>query len=158
MKDWKALSLLAIRLTLGWLMFYAGITKVLDPEWTSVGYLKGAKTFAGFYAWLTAPGVIDVVDVLNAWGLTLLGVSLILGLFVRLSSLLGAALMLLYWFPVLDFPWVAHGFLVDDHVIYAAVLLHLAAVKAGRIGWGLESRCEKLPICAKYPKLREWLG
>ena len=149
--------LAAARIALGWLFFYAGITKLLAPAWSAKGFLLGAKTFTGFYAWLASDGVLPVVDFMNEWGLTLLGVSLILGVFVRLSGLLGALLMVLYWFPGLDFPKVDHGYLVDDHVIYALVLLYFAAVKAGR-WYGLEERCAKLPICAKYPRLRAWLG
>jgi thiosulfate dehydrogenase [quinone] large subunit len=153
--DKKLLAVL--RIALGWLFFYAGITKVLNPAWSAKGYLLGAKTFSGFYAWLASDAVLPIVDFVNEWGLTLLGVSLILGVFVRLSSLLGALLMILYWLPVLDFPKVQHGFLVDEHVVYALVLLYFAAVRAGRT-YGLEERCAKHPICAKHPKLREWLG
>jgi len=149
--------LAALRIALGWLFFYAGITKVLDPAWSAKGYLLGAKTFAGFYAWMASDGVLPLIDFVNKWGLTLLGVSLILGVAVRLFSLFGAGLMFLYWLPVLDFPKVEHGYLVDEHVIYALVLLFFAAVKAGR-WYGLEERCAKLPFCARNPKLREWLG
>src|SRR5688572_4152902 len=145
--------LAALRIALGWLFFYAGITKVLDSDWSAKGYLLGAKTFSGFYAWLASDGILPLIDFVNKWGLTLLGVSLILGVAVRLFSLFGAALMLLYWLPVLDFPRVGHGYLVDDHVVYALVLLFFAAAKAGR-WYGLEERCAKLPFCAKYPKLR----
>lgn len=158
MRDWRSATLAAARIALGWLFFYAGVTKVLNPAWSAKGYLMGAKSFPGFYAWLASDGVLPVTNFVNEWGLTLLGVSLILGVFVRLSSLLGAALMLLYWLPVLDFPRVEHGYLVDDHVIYALVLLHFAAVKAGR-AFGLEERCAKLPFCTKMPpKIRAWLG
>ena len=157
MSKYERLSLVLLRLSLGWLMFYAGITKVLNPEWSAAGYLNGAKTFAGLYRWLAGPGMLPVTNFINEWGLTLLGVSLMLGAFVRLSSLLGALLMLLYYFPVLEFPYVSRSFLVDEHVIYALVLLYFAAVRAGRV-WGLENRCAKLSICAKYPRLREWLG
>jgi len=149
--------LAAMRIALGWLFFYAGITKVLNPAWSAKGYLASSKTFSGFYSWLASDAVLPVVDFMNEWGLTLLGVSLIVGAFVRLSSLLGALMMVLYWFPVLDFPKVEHGYLVDDHVIYALVLLYFAAAKAGR-HYGLEERCAKLPICVKYPWLRAWLG
>jgi thiosulfate dehydrogenase [quinone] large subunit len=149
--------LAALRIALGWLFFYAGITKVMNPEWSSKGYLLGSKTFSGFYAWLASDGVLPIVDFLNEWGLTLIGASLILGAFVRLSSLLGALMMFLYWLPVLAFPYVDHGFLVDDHVVYALVLLSFAAVKAGR-WYGLEERLAKTPFLAARPNLREWLG
>ena len=138
-------------------MFYAGITKILNPEWSAAGYLANAKTFAGFYAWLLQPGFLPVINFINEWGLTFLGISLLLGVFVRLSSVLGAVLMLLYYFPVLDFPYLEHAFLVDDHIIYAAALLFFASVRAGRV-WGLDNWCANLPICSKYPRLRNWLG
>lgn len=139
-------------------MFYAGITKVLNPEWSSAGYLQGAKTFSGFFQWFLQPGILPVVNFVNEWGLTLLGISLLLGVFVRLSSLLGVLLMLLYYFPILDFPYPnPHSYIVDEHIIYAFVLLFFAAVRPGRV-WGLENWCANLPICSRFPRLRAWLG
>lgn len=149
--------LFVLRLVTGWLMFYAGITKILDPNWSAAGYLKNAQTFGDFYNWLAQPGILDVVNFVNEWGLAFLGVSLILGIAVRLSSSLGAILMILYYFPAVKFPFVEHGFLVEEHIIYAAVLAFFAVVRAGRY-YGLEKWCASLPICAKLPKLRDWLG
>lgn len=153
----EAKFLLISRLAVGWLMFYTGITKILDPAWTAKGYLMGAKTFPGFYSWLASTGNIGWVDFLNEWGLTLIGASLILGLGVRLSSILGAALMLLYYFPILEFPKVEHGFIVDEHIVYASLLLFLAALKAGRY-YGLDNWCANLPICRRYPQLHKIWG
>ena len=119
-------------------MFYAGIVKILDPSWTSAGYLKGAKTFSAFYLWLTNPEIINGVNFLNKWGLTLLGVSLMIGIFVRLSSVLGAVLMALYYWPVLDFPKAgAYGYIIDEHIIYILILVLFAVTAAGRF-WGLD--------------------
>lgn len=154
----QKISLFLVRITLGWMFFYAGITKVLDSAWSAEGYLKGAKTFTGFYALLTNPSILPFINFINEWGLTLLGVSLILGIGVRLSSILGAVMMLLYYLPILDFPHPnPHSFIVDEHIIYAAALLFLASLRAGRV-WGLENWCSNLPICSKFPRLREWLG
>ena len=147
-----------LRIGMGWLMFYAGITKVLNPAWSAQGYLKGAKTFPGFYQWLLQPDILPIINFINEWGLTLLGVSLILGIGVRLSSIFGAVLMLLYYFPILDFPYPnPHSYVVDEHIVYALVLLLLAGLRAGRV-WGLENWCSNLPICAKFPRLRKLLG
>jgi thiosulfate dehydrogenase (quinone) large subunit len=129
--------LFLLRVTLGWMYLYAGLTKVFDSTWTSAGYLSSAKAFTGFYEWLASPSILPVVDFMNEWGLTLLGVSLILGIFVRLSSVLGALLMFLYYLP-LGFPFPnEHAFIVDEHIIYASALLYLGIVRAGRV-WGLE--------------------
>lgn len=152
------LTLLILRLATGWLMFYAGITKILEPEWSAAGYLGNAQTFSGFYDWFLGPQTLPITNFVNEWGLTLLGVSLTLGIGVRASSFLGAILMLLYYFPVLDFPYISpHSYIVDEHIIYALVFLFFAAVKAGRVG-GLENWCANLPICRKIPKLRSWFG
>ncbi|MDP3785346.1 MAG: DoxX family protein [bacterium] len=157
MTQFQKVSLFLLRISLGWMFFWAGITKVLDPAWSAEGYLNGAKMFIGFYQWLISPNILPIVNFVNEWGLTLLGISLILGIGVRLSSILGAALMALYYFPILDFPYPnQHSFLVDEHIIYALVLLLFANLRAGRV-LGLENWCSNLPICSKYPKLRAWL-
>lgn len=158
MTQFQKSSLFFLRITLGWMFFYAGITKVLNPQWSASGYLQGAKTFAGFYQWLLQPDVLPIVNFVNEWGLTLLGIALILGVFVRVGSLLGSLLMLMYYFPILQFPYPnVHSYLVDEHIIYIAALLFLAAMRAGRI-WGLENWCSNLPICRRYPALRKLLG
>ena len=134
----QKLSLFLLRISMGWLMFYAGIVKVINPSWSAAGYLKSAKTFAGFYQWLLDPAILPWIDFINEWGLTLLGVSLILGVFVRLSSVLGAVLMLLYYFPALEFPYIKpFSYIIDDHIIYALALLALGSLGAGRI-WGVD--------------------
>ncbi len=158
MTKFQKISLFILRISLGWLFFYAGITKILNPEWSAEGYLKGAKTFAGFYQWLASSSILPVTNFMNEWGLTLLGVSLILGIGVRLSSILGVILMLLYYLPILDFPYPnPHSFLVDEHIIYILVLLLFAGLRAGCV-WGLEKWCSGLPICSKFPRLRKLIG
>ncbi|MEX0935228.1 MAG: DoxX family protein [Candidatus Paceibacterota bacterium] len=125
--------LVLLRIGMGWLFLYTGITKVLNPEWTSAGYISGAKTLTSLYSWLGSAEIIQYVDFVNKWGLVLIGVSLIFGLFVRFSAPLGALLMLLYWIPLLSFPYVGeHSYIVDDHIIYILILLFFAAVGAGR--------------------------
>ncbi|MCL4437466.1 DoxX family membrane protein [Patescibacteria group bacterium] len=133
---------MVLRVALGWLMLYAGLDKVLSGNWTAAGFLAGAKTFNSFYVFLTHPGIIGVVNFFNEWGLTLLGVSLILGIFVRWSSILGAILMALYYFASNAFPAVPNGFIVDDHVIYAIILVFFCVVNAGYY-YGLDSIASK---------------
>ena len=154
----KQISIFLLRVSMGWLFFWAGIAKVLNPAWSAAGYLQGAKTFPDFYQWLAGSDLLPLVNFLNEWGLTLLGVSLILGVFVRLSSILGSLLMLLYYLPILQFPYPnPQSFLVDQHIIFILALQVLASLRAGRT-WGLENWCSALPICARFPKLRAWLG
>lgn len=153
MTYFQKISLFLLRISLGGLFFYAGITKVFNPSWSAIGYLKGAKTFTGFYNFVASPSVLPITDFVNQWGLTLLGVSLILGIGVRLSSVLGVVLMMLYYFPILDFPYPnPHSYIVDEHIVYTVALLVLASFRAGRV-WGLANWCSRLPICARFPLL-----
>lgn len=145
-----------LRLALGIFFFYAGITKVFDPSWSAGGYLASAKTFAALYHWFASPALLPIINFINEWGLTLLGISLILGFGVRLSTPLGVALMLLYYLPVLNFPYVTlHSWIVDRHVIYAAALLVLYSFRAGRI-YGIGAICGSWPLCKQFPKFHTW--
>ena len=126
-----------LRLTMGWLFFYAGWSKITNPDWSAAGYLSSAESFQGFFAALAQPGVIEVVNVLNEIGLLLIGVALIVGGGVRIASFFGILLMVLYYLPVAAFPHVEHGYIIDDHIIYIMVFLVLIAVDAGR-HWGLD--------------------
>ena len=149
-------SLVGLRVALGWVMLYSGFTKIIDPEWSAAGYLVNAKTFPAFYQWLADPALIPFTNLFNEWALALLGVSLILGFGVRLSSILGAGLMLLYYFPILRFPYVAeHSYIIDDHIIYALVFVLLAVTRAGRI-WGLDERFAR--HFSRYPLYNKWWG
>ncbi len=158
MSKWEKLSLLILRLSIGWVYLYAGITKVLDSEWTAAGYLKAAKTFPELYAWFASGANIEWVNFLNQWGLTLIGAALILGVAVRFASYGGVLITLLYYFPVLVFPKVsAHAYIIDDHIIYALVFLVLAAFGAGRV-WGLDSWVESGKLVHRFPWLLKLLG
>lgn len=122
-----------LRISLGGVFIYAGITKILNTEWSAAGYLENAKSFTDFYAWLASPEHIEIVNILNEWGLLLIGIGLLFGIATKYASIAGIILMLLYYFPILDFPYVGdHSFLVDDHIIYALLLVLIIKTKAGK--------------------------
>lgn len=136
-------SILFLRLAMGWLFLYAGVSKILNPEWTAAGYLKGAKTFAGLFQWFASSQNIGWVNFLNEWGLALIGGALILGLFVKWASFAGIVLMLLYYFPILKFPHAgANYFIVDDHVIFILIFILFIGAKAGQ-HWGIDGMFNK---------------
>lgn len=140
MSKLQKFSLVFLRIALGWMFIYAGVSKILDPKWSAEGFLKAAKTFPEFYAWFATTANLPWVNLLNEWGLVLLGVSLVIGLWVRFSALLGIVLMGLYYFPNLQFPYAnSHYFIVDSHIIFIFSLLTVWAFKAGRY-WGLDGR------------------
>ena len=153
----EAKWLFILRVALGWLYFYAGITKVINPNWTAAGYAMSSKTFHGLYEFFASPANIGWIDFVNKWGLTFLGVSLVLGIGVRLGSILGAALMVFYYIPVLDFPVVGeHSYIVDEHIVYALVLVFFAVIRAGRY-FGLEERFGRT-FLKRFPKFQRIWG
>lgn len=137
------MSIFLSRIALGVLFFYAGITKVLNPNWSAAGYLNSAKTFPGLYHWFASAGNIGWINFMNEWGLTLIGLALITGLLVRWASLGGILLMILYYLPILQFPYVGeHSFLVDEHIIYITTFFIFITSNAGTF-WGLDSLLQK---------------
>jgi len=91
--------LVLLRVAIGWHLMYEGIAKILQPNWSSYGYLMDAKGwFAGFFQSMAGnPGLLKVVDFLNMWGLTLIGLSMIIGLFSRYAKI-GAMVLLLFYY------------------------------------------------------------
>jgi len=147
-----------LRLSLGWIFLYSAVTKISNPSWSAAGLLKSAHTFPALYQWFSTLSILPTINFLNEWGQLLLGISLVLGIGVRLSSILGVVLMLLYYLPQLNFPYIGKtSYLVDEHIIYSLVLVYFAVISAGRI-YGLEGWCANLPICRKIPRIRSWFG
>lgn len=135
----KSLLLLLLRITLGGAFLYAGLSKVLDPQWTSAGFLTNAKTFGPLYEFFASEGNIAWVDFANKWGLTAIGAGLVTGAFTTFASSAAIFLMVLYYFPSLDFPYAGDtGYLIDFHIVYIFSLAVLIKYKAGQ-SWGLDA-------------------
>ncbi|MDP3724240.1 MAG: DoxX family membrane protein [bacterium] len=142
------LTLLLLRLSLGWIFLFSGWTKVMDPTWSAAGYLKAAKTLPLLFQWFASPENLVWVDLFNSWGQLFIGVALIAGFSVRSASLAGMLLMTLYYLPTLQFPMAGRSFLVDDHVMYFLVFLLLWKTNTGKF-FGLQGVISKLPIIGK---------
>jgi thiosulfate dehydrogenase [quinone] large subunit len=91
--------LVALRLLIGWHFLYEGLVKVLNPKWTSLGYLMDSQgCFASlFHSMAGNAGTLSVVNFLNEWGLVLIGLSLILGCLTRMGCIGGILILLLYY-------------------------------------------------------------
>lgn len=132
--EWFGYAVLTGRLIIGWVLFYSGITKLLDPAWSAGPFLRVAAESPGNPlggVWLLLAGDwLWLVDPLNEWGLTVIGLSFLLGAFVRLGAGLGVVLMFLYYLASLPLEW---GFVVDFHIVYILLMFALASVGAGRL-------------------------
>ena len=130
----KTMALL-MRLSIGWTFLYAGVNQVMNPGWTAVRFLGGAKSLKPMFEFFASPAVIPYVDFMVQWGHLMIGLALITGICFRLSAGFGALLMIMYYLPRMDFPMVgAHNFIVEYHLVYAFLLIYLASIKAGAIG------------------------
>lgn len=125
-----------LRIFIGWHFLYEGISKLALPGWSSASYLMSSKwLFSGFFHQIIAnPTALAVVDFLNIWGLILIGLGLFVGLFTRLASISGIALLLLYYvasppFVSSNAPAEGQYFIINKNLIEAAVLLLLATVR-----------------------------
>lgn len=122
--------LFALRVVLGTLFFYAGWTKLIDPDgWSAAGFLQGATApFADFFQSLAGS---VLVDQLNIWGLLLIGLALMLGFFVRPAAILGSLMMLMYYLAHFETN-IAHG-LIDEHIVYIFILLLFLSGGVGHV-------------------------
>ena len=152
-KEAHQYALALLRVALGWLFFYAGITKILGPGWRPKGFLLG-QSQGLFKSMFVAMAGSAVVDWLVMLGLTLIGAALILGVLTRFASFWGIVMMVLFYLPT--FP-PEHGF-VDEHIIYALVLAYFIAVKAGKY-CGIDKYIEHSDMFWKHQKwLRYFFG
>ncbi len=94
------LTILVIsRVLVGWYFLYEGIIKLLNPNWSSIGYLLDSKGLMQrfFISLVSDSSLVAVIDFINIWGLIAIGLGLILGLFTLTASVSGIVLLSLYY-------------------------------------------------------------
>lgn len=138
---WQVASLVALRLLVGWHFLYEGVAKLANPYWTSAEYINQAKwLFQKTFTDIAAnPGAVTIVDQLNSWGLTLIGLGLVLGLFTRTAASSGILVLLLYYIVApplvgLSYAMPTEGsyLVVNKVLIEAAAMLVLLLFPTGR--------------------------
>lgn len=90
--NYQLTALTVLRVLIGWHFLYEGVVKYADPSWSSAAYLKNAQgpLSVVFHKLAIFPPVLQLVDFLNVWGLIVVGVCLILGVFSVLAYFLGS--------------------------------------------------------------------
>ncbi len=140
-------TLVVLRLLIGWHILYEGIAKLLNPQWSSLGFLRQSYgIMSGFAEWITSnPAVLDVVDFLNTWGLIAIGLGLILGLFSRFAAIAGAVLLFIYYLnnpPLIGveyaIPTDGNNLIVNKTLIESIALLVVALFSTSHI-FGLDA-------------------
>jgi thiosulfate dehydrogenase [quinone] large subunit len=133
-------ALVILRMLIGWHLLYEGISKVINPYWTSAAYLSESKwIFSGLFTSIVAnPTALKIVDFMNEWGLILIGLALIAGLLTRAATIAGIVLLCLYYVanpPFLGYqysmPTEGSYLIVNKTLIEAAALFVLAFLPTG---------------------------
>ncbi len=91
--------LVALRLLIGWHFLYEGIVKILNSGWTAYPYLMDSQGFLSnfFHGIAESPQLLTISNAINIYGLTLIGLGLILGCFSRFASIGGVIILALYY-------------------------------------------------------------
>lgn len=94
----QLIGLVALRWAIGWHFLYEGITKLLNPSWSAYGYLIDSQGLLSdfFISMAKNPNLLEIINLLNVWGLILVGAGLILGCFAKIASYGGILLLLFY--------------------------------------------------------------
>ena len=124
-------GLVTLRVLIGWHFLYEGVSKLINPYWSSAAYLLDSKgPFSGLAETIVSnPTLLSISDYVNMWGLTLVGASLLLGLFSRYTTLIGMGLVILYYLfapPLLGLEYSRPGegsyIIVNKNLIEACAL------------------------------------
>lgn len=106
----------------------------------TTGFLTSVKgPFAGFFNGMAGQAWADYLFMI---GLAGIGLALMLGVAMRLAALSGVVLLVFMWMASLP---ISSNPFIDEHLIYALVLIGLAIIHADR-ALGLGTLWEKIPV------------
>jgi thiosulfate dehydrogenase [quinone] large subunit len=144
-----------LRLLLGWVFLWAFLDKLFGLGFsttTDKSWLSGGSPTTGFLAHATKGPFMDffqglagniLVDWLFMAGLLFAGITLILGISVRLGASVG--FLLVTGMYLAGSIWPENNPFVDEHVVYAAVMIGLIVSDAGMcLGLGAWWQRQKL--------------
>jgi thiosulfate dehydrogenase [quinone] large subunit len=152
-------AITALRVVVGWHFLYEGVAKLTSPSWSAAGYLKQARgPFADLFKWLASqPALLANADLITMWGLTLVGILLILGLFTRLASFAGIVLILLFYLcnpPLVGYfysiPTEGSYLIVNKNLVELCALVVILVTGSGRFA-GLDRLLHG--VFARRPRL-----
>lgn len=159
---WASWVWVLARLSLGWVFMWAFLDKTfglgratesaeawIDGGSPTFGFLKFGATgpFKGFYSDIAGDGWANWLFMI---GLLAIGVALLLGIGMRVAAVAAVVMLVLMWTVVL--PPENNPFM-DDHLIYAILVVGLAAVEAGDT-FGFGKAWGRLPMVQRNPWLK----
>ncbi len=164
-----AKALAVLRITTGFVFLWAFLDKMFGLHYstpTARAWINGGSPTKGFLSSVDAGPFQSIAhtmagtwwaDSLFMLGMLAVGIALIAGVGLRISAISGGLIMTMMWLT--EFPPAQHTAtgaptastnpITDYHLIYAAVLIVLAAAYAGHT-WGLGRRWATLPFVQKH--------
>jgi thiosulfate dehydrogenase (quinone) large subunit len=126
----QVISLVVLRVLIGWHFLYEGLSKLTTPGWSATGYLLQSRgPFSALFRWMAAnPSVLSTVNQLNMWGLTAIGLGLVLGCFTRVASAAGLLVLLLFY--LCNPPFVGYFYSIPTEGSYLVVNKNLVEAAA----------------------------
>lgn len=148
---WLSLSRILLGLIFAWAffdkLFGLGFATKSGKAWIdgvspTTGFLAHATKgpLAGFYSGLAG---MPVVDWLYMMGLLLIGVCLLFGIGLRVAGRAGALMMVLFYSAAL---WPANNPVIDEHLVYLAILMAMGAWPDMFGGWSLHQWWASQPL------------
>ena len=135
------IAITVLRVVVGWHFLYEGIAKLTSPSWSAAGYLKQSRgPFADLFRWLASqPNLLANADLITMWGLTLVGLFLMLGLFTRVASLAGIGFILMFYLcnpPFVGYfysiPTEGNYLIVNKNLVELCALVVIFSTGSGR--------------------------
>lgn len=147
---------------MGWIFLWPFLDKLLGLGYATEygkGWIDGFSPTTGFLNFATKGPFEEffkglagnpLVDWIFMIGLLGIGISLILGIGVRLATFSGAVMLLLMYFSALP---PEHNPFIDEHIIYAIVLLLFPLLNTGDyLGFG--NKWKKSKLVSKFSILK----
>lgn len=117
----------------------------------TMGFLSNTKGwFAPFFQGIAGNPVTDILFMAALFGI---GVALLLGIGMRVAAASGALLMIMMYLAATPGVAGTTNPLIDDHVVYALVLIGLAMSNAGSV-LGFGGAWGNLEVVKKHPPLQ----
>ena len=124
-------TIVVLRVLIGWHFLYEGLAKLTKPGWSAAGFLLQSRgPFADLFHWMAAdPERLAVINQMNMWGLTAIGLGLVLGCFTRLASAAGILIILLFYLCNPPFPGYFYSIPMEgSYIVVNKNLVELAAL------------------------------
>jgi thiosulfate dehydrogenase (quinone) large subunit len=150
------------RLALGWIFLWSFIDKMFGFGFATEradAWINGGSPTFGYLTFGTEGPLAATfqsfagaswMDWLFMTTMLGVGLALILGIGMRIAAASGALFLVLAWMSAM---LPEFNPFMDDHLVYAMVLVGLALTKAGDT-WGLGSRWARTSLVRHYPILR----